>query len=243
MSTSLLTARPITGSTNVRNGGGSGLTKFDKATPKTFGDRLKHARQRRGYDTSAEAARALAISEITYYHHEHGLRHPGVKIVGVYAAHFDVTIDWLLTGKRATLHQSVPVVGAICKRGKVIDRMNVSPPLPRFVSLALETDLNLRALEVRSPDLYPAYRPGDYVFYTAPEGLVLSDADGLECVVEMVNGEKMLRICHLNDDGFWTLECYSGELSHGAALLTASPVIFVQRAAYLHPKPALKPKR
>ena len=154
-----------------------------------------------------------------------------------------MTIDWLLTGERATLHQTVPVVGAICKRGKIVDRMSVSPPLPRFVTLALETDLNLRAMAVRCEDLYPAYRPGDYVFYSVPDAAALHEADGLECVVELVNGQQLLRICHLEDDGFWTLECYSGDLTHDAALFTASPVLFVQRAPYVHPKPNVRAKQ
>ncbi len=61
-------------------------------------ERLKIARERAGYATAADAARAMGIKEVSYYHHENGTN--GLSRSGArYAAFFRVSLDWLLTGR------------------------------------------------------------------------------------------------------------------------------------------------
>jgi len=61
-------------------------------------DRLKAARERAGFATAADAARALHVGLPTYMAHENGTR--GFKLASAerYARRFKVPLEWLLTG-------------------------------------------------------------------------------------------------------------------------------------------------
>lgn len=65
---------------------------------KAIGERLKIAREHAGFDSAAEAARALQMAYPTYASHENGSRGV-VRALPVYARRFNVSIDWLLRGK------------------------------------------------------------------------------------------------------------------------------------------------
>jgi transcriptional regulator with XRE-family HTH domain len=70
----------------------------------TANQRLKIARARR-FDRAIDAARALGMPIATYNQHENGLRGSGSiprKAAERYADFFDVSLDWLLTGRGAT---------------------------------------------------------------------------------------------------------------------------------------------
>lgn len=207
----------------------------------TFGARLMQARIDKGYVNAVVAADALGTRTATYYQHEINRRVPCLEALENYAEHFGVTTDWLLKGRQHTVQRSVPIVGAIVTGGKIVDRMHAVQTLPASVDVTGKQALSLVALTVQTNDLVPAYRPGDVVFYVPANGLVAETADGFECVVELVNGKKMLRVCHLNADGTWTLECYNAPTIHGAVLVSAARVVWVQRATYQHPKPKPQP--
>ncbi len=61
-------------------------------------ERLKWARERAGYESAAEAARALGLPEPTYSGHENGTRGFRKHAPG-YASRFRVSLTWLLTGQ------------------------------------------------------------------------------------------------------------------------------------------------
>lgn len=201
-----------------------------------FGKRLAQVRLRHGYESAREAAHKIGISHVTYYHHENGRRNPSVQAVEIYAGHFKVSADWLLYGEKTTVGRSVPVVGAVSPGGKVVDPMLVAAPLPTSVRIVSENPGELLSLVVETDDLYPAYRPGDVVIYAKPACGPLNPAEvnGRECVVVLTNGQTLLRICHADPDGYWTLECYHARTIQGARLASASPVISVQREACTH---------
>jgi DNA-binding XRE family transcriptional regulator len=62
-------------------------------------ERLKEARQRAGFDTAVDAARALGIAQSTYIAHENGNRGFPAKRAPIYARKFKVSEEWLLYGK------------------------------------------------------------------------------------------------------------------------------------------------
>jgi phage repressor protein C with HTH and peptisase S24 domain len=68
------------------------------ADDREIGSRLALARQAAGFDSAADAAAALNVKYPTYAGHENGTR--GLRRnIEKYARRFNVSMDWLLTGK------------------------------------------------------------------------------------------------------------------------------------------------
>lgn len=61
--------------------------------------RLTIAREKAGYATAADAARALGVNAQTYYSHENGNSGLRATVAEKYAKKFRVSLDWLLTGR------------------------------------------------------------------------------------------------------------------------------------------------
>lgn len=66
---------------------------------KLSNERLIEARQRAGFATAADAAKAFGWSEPTYHSHENGSRGIRSDVAERYARAFQVTPEWLLFGK------------------------------------------------------------------------------------------------------------------------------------------------
>lgn len=64
----------------------------------SMNERLKWAREHAGFETAAEAARAMSIKYPTYACHENTSRGFNARAAR-YAAFYKVSLDWLLTGK------------------------------------------------------------------------------------------------------------------------------------------------
>lgn len=62
-------------------------------------ERLIKARKTAGYETAADAARALGLRPSTYYSHENGSIGLRSHVADKYARKFRVSLDWLLTGR------------------------------------------------------------------------------------------------------------------------------------------------
>lgn len=61
-------------------------------------ERLIEARKRAGYETAADAARALGVKAPTYYAHENATSGLRQKVAEQYAKKFKTTAEWLLFG-------------------------------------------------------------------------------------------------------------------------------------------------
>lgn len=61
-------------------------------------ERLIEARKKAGYETAADAARALGVKPPTYYAHENGTSGLRQKVAEQYARKFKTTAEWLLFG-------------------------------------------------------------------------------------------------------------------------------------------------
>lgn len=87
------------------------------------GERLRRAREARGYPTATAAAEALGIPTATYVQHENGLRGFPAKRAPQYARFFGVSPEWLLYGKGEApptrpsrddrVRRTVPLVGYV----------------------------------------------------------------------------------------------------------------------------------
>lgn len=84
-------------------------------------ERLKAAREKAGYDTGADAARAMGIAPATYAQHENGTRGLRRDSASKYARFFHCAPEWLLYGRGDAdpqpvirrVDRMVPVIGAI----------------------------------------------------------------------------------------------------------------------------------
>lgn len=66
----------------------------------TIAQRLKFAREKKGYARAVDAARAHGWVQSTYLGHENGDRVPSRGAMARYATAFGVSIGWLLAGER-----------------------------------------------------------------------------------------------------------------------------------------------
>lgn len=82
-------------------------------------ERLRLARERAGYDSATEAARAMGISVPSYTHHENGTR-GFTKHAARYAQFFGVSLDWLLAGKdkklKIDINETYPEANSLKQR-------------------------------------------------------------------------------------------------------------------------------
>lgn len=62
-------------------------------------ERLQHARELAGYETTTEAAHALGVPLGTYGCHENGIRGFKTETGQRYAQFFRVSFEWLMTGR------------------------------------------------------------------------------------------------------------------------------------------------
>ena len=69
-------------------------------------DRLRDARERAGFESAADAARALSVGVSTYSHHENGIRGYDENAAAKYARRFGVAKEWLIFGTNSDLQPS-----------------------------------------------------------------------------------------------------------------------------------------
>lgn len=77
---------------------------------KPVNERLTEAREKAGYDSAADAARAMGVKLQTYYSHENGGSGLKPAVAERYARKFRVSLEWLLTGRgdMSTSNGAVP---------------------------------------------------------------------------------------------------------------------------------------
>ena len=194
-------------------------------------DRLKLLREAAGYQSAAEAARAMGVKVTSYSHHENGRRKLTVPSATAYARFFDVSPPVLLYGMIShRIGATVRVAGSIGLGAVIVDTPAVN--LPEAVDAPpFAVGVPLLAFVVLNDALYPHFRNRDVIYYSpVAEGKpspVFSA--GAECVVERLNGERSIRFCTQQADGRYTLMTYAGAPEPDVVLKSASPVLWIQR--------------
>jgi len=156
-------------------------------------ERLKLAREKAGYATAADGARAMGVKEVTYYHHENGTN--GLSRSGArYAAFFRVSLDWLLEGRgqMQVANPTIPLIGYVGAGAQVLpineDRSDhvleyLDPPKPD----------RLLALRVRGDSQYPRYHDGEILLVETESR---PPASLLNCyaMVDLLDGRRLVKI-------------------------------------------------
>lgn len=174
----------------------------------TAADRLMFLRAHARVLAAAEMARLLDTNEVTYQHHENGTRGVSRRAAARYAAYFGVSPELLLFGHAPVLVRRALVLGAIGRDGAIADRMSLSISLPESLPAPTHVSEPLAAYVVIE-DLYPAYRRGDVVLFDPADQISVMDAHGRECVVELEDGSRVLRVVHATGIGLCSLVSYA----------------------------------
>lgn len=93
----------------------------------TPGERLREARQRIGFTSAAQAAKAMDVPIATYTGHEANHRGFPAKRAALYAKHLQVSVNWLLFGEETAAErqtQRVPIIATIDSGESTIREIN-----------------------------------------------------------------------------------------------------------------------
>jgi len=162
--------------------------------------RLAAARKEAGYLTVRGAAEALGIKEVTYAQHENGTRGFKRDSADRYSRKFNVSLEWLLTGKgtkdRRPLKPSlgeprhVNLVGYVGAGAKTHFFAN-DGPLDEIEAPAGTTDSTV-AVEIRGDSLGTFFDRW-LVFYDDVRRPVTSDLLNKLCVVGLDDGRILIK--------------------------------------------------
>jgi len=159
-------------------------------------ERLQWARERAGFETATEAARALGIAEPTYLGHENGSR--GFRrVADKYARRFGVSLEWLLTGRTppkpaaAQRRHMAPLVGHVGAGAETHFYGEAQGPLEEVPAPEDTTDSTV-AVEIRGDSLGP-YFDGWLVFYDDVKSPVTADLIGRLCVCGLADGRVLIK--------------------------------------------------
>lgn len=158
-------------------------------------DRLKWARQQRGFETATDAARRYGWSEDTYRSHENGMRGISKKAAANYARAFRVPVGWLLYAEGSPSGRPAQkVLGIVGAGGEVIPVDDYAPGAqPEEVELPPGAPPDAVPVEVRGDSMWPRYFHGERLFYVR-DGTPIAQLFGRECVVKLPDGRMMVKI-------------------------------------------------
>lgn len=186
-------------------------------------ERLRDARKKAGYKSASEAARHFGWTDSTYRHHENGTR--GIKRdeMKKYSSAYRVPIDWLLFGRTAGA-AVIPVLGDVGPGGIVREASREQPV--EMVEGPPDMRKDAAAIKIMGDSMYPRYLDGDILVYKQNSSFI--EASGRECLVELSDGTKMLRIMHMNN-GVVTLDGINTPPLHDASVAWVAPISWVKR--------------
>ncbi len=195
--------------------------------------RLRTAREKAGYEKAIDAVRAFGWPQSTYLGHENGSRGFKDDAAKKYARAFKVSPEWLAFG-RGQINRRTLRIGGEVGAGAVVLPFDADQNDWTRGSIEGPPDLlgDALPLVIRGDSQSPVYQDGDIVII---DGAVsANEADGAECVVELADGRKLLKMVHLQTNGLVTLESYNARIMMDQAVEAFHPVAWVKRARRKH---------
>jgi transcriptional regulator with XRE-family HTH domain len=187
-------------------------------------ERLKIAREKRGFRSAAEAARRLGVPYGTYSGHESGTR--GIKDEEVirYAQAFRVPLPWLAYGIGSLENAKVvPIVGVVGP-GEEAHLFNDHRNEFEEVSAPDDSTSNTVAVEIKGDSVGPWFDRW-VAFYDNDENPPSRDLVGHLCVVGTQDGSVLLKkIERGSSNGVYTLLGQFGRPLFDKSLRWAAPI-------------------
>jgi hypothetical protein len=219
----------------------------------SLGDRLRLSRIAAGYKTAIGFANKHGINPTTYHHHENGRRALSREIIDKYASLLGTQPEVLIEGfVLPRLGQRIPIVGhVLTATGSVVGMEELdtcaacsgavlTPPKPIEAVPALSVDMpdfsGLGALVIVGSELWPAYRHNDIIMHDPLVAIAsLAHLDGRECVVELADGRRLLRVVLAARDGKANLVGFDNT-PHilGVDIIAAAPIRLIMRDTKIH---------
>jgi phage repressor protein C with HTH and peptisase S24 domain len=189
-----------------------------------MGERVKKARLAAGYETGADAARALGMRVETYNRYENGSSKV-TRAADRLARLFNVDFEWLLHGRgdmrRHESGYNVPVTGLV-GAGAEVEMVGDTSGWDAPDEISLLGSDRLCALQVRGESQYPRFLNGEYVLYdrmsVTPETLI-----GQYAVVQTDDGRRLIKILRRSPKGGdrWRLESHNAPPEDDVQLIGA----------------------
>jgi transcriptional regulator with XRE-family HTH domain len=196
-----------------------------------IGRRLVELRNAKGIDTTKDAARQMGAKYDTYLQHETGRRPPSRAMQQKYAKFYGVEAAYIMYGDPETNSPEtlIEVVGVLSHNGRIV-AMPKGSTLPRYVPAPSDNkNHDLLAILVVDNEMFPTFCVGDIIYYSkSSEDSKVAALAGRRCVVEMADGEKLIRFVTLQPDGLFTLVSYGGQMLANVALVACDPIVSVQ---------------
>lgn len=191
-------------------------------------ERLRRARIARGLETATAAALAMGIPPQTYIGHENGTT-PFVRAAVKYSKFFNVSMDWLLTGKGQGLSNTVQVVSLIVAGGELRPAAGgMKTTILRTVSAPMGISEECEAAEICGDALQP-FRNGWLVFFAKSRTGVPENCLGHLCVCQVHGGQKLLReVYRGHGRGLYTLTAWNAPTREDVRLDWATRVLSIR---------------
>jgi len=159
--------------------------------------RLQTARKRAGFETAADAARALGVHPATYTSHENGIRGFRTQQAEHYARRFGVALEWLLTGNDIALHSvhaqlTVPIIGAINSGGEFAAYLDRPRSQLETVQAPPGAAPETVAAEIR-PNALSSLFDNWMLFYDDVKTPVTPTMVGRLCIIQIDDGRVLVR--------------------------------------------------
>ena len=155
-------------------------------------ERLRLARAKAGYESAAEAARALGMKSAAYSHHENGTR-GFLDHAPLYASLFNHSLEWLLTGRGSpTGGVTIPLRGQI-GAGERVAPEHSAAEVSRGATVEMPRARDCEAFVVRGDSMQPRFFRGEVLLFearpTPPERLIAQI-----CRVELADGSNYVKL-------------------------------------------------
>ena len=193
-------------------------------------DRLRKRREKAGYKTANDAARAFGWNENTYKSHESGIRGLKRSVATRYAKAFRTTAGYLLTGQGDPTRRTVPVVGYVGAGAEIYPFDDPASHGIDEVEAPQDVDENTVAVIVRGDSMFPVYKDGDTIYYRRGYDFIEDECIGQECIVQIKDGPIFIKtIIRGSAKNLHTLTSYNAPPRENVQIAWAAPVGWVQR--------------
>jgi transcriptional regulator with XRE-family HTH domain len=191
----------------------------DQALPEQA-ERLRAARELRGFSDAHAAATFFGWNYSTYSQHERGER--GLtRAAARYAVAFRVSESWLLTGEGVRDSTRVPIFGRI-GAGSLVSIDDDETELTAGDWADLPDAAKCWALVVQGDSMRPRFFPGEVVLFSR-QASNLADLVSQYCMVQIAStGERFVKILRKGrSENRWRLESHNADPMEDVELLAA----------------------